>query len=127
MVSLQIREGSSRSKVTLTRFPANIGRSQAADVVLQSPGVWEQHGRLVLEKDGGKFRLIPEPHAIVFQNGEKVSEAILSNGDKLQIGAAEVQFLIAAARQTSLTRKEAFFWFLLGLVTSGEILLFALF
>lgn len=127
MVAFDIRDGQHRSRVTLNRFPANIGRASTADVVLRSAGVWEQHGQILLDEKDCKFRLVAAPDAIILQNGTKVSEVRLASGDVVQIGAAELVFLLAPARQSSLAGKEAFFWALLVAVTISELLLLRIF
>jgi pSer/pThr/pTyr-binding forkhead associated (FHA) protein len=127
MLSLDIRENHSRNLVTITRFPAHIGRSAAADVVLESPGVWDQHCQIKLDASSAKFRLVPLTDAIVLQNGTRVGDTPLASGDKIQIGGAEILVLLSSAAQQPLKGKEAFLWTLLLLTTAFELCLLTFF
>ena len=102
------------------RFPVRIGRAQDCDLKLEDEGVWERH--LVLNFEPGLgFALKGEPNVLVSINGEPVSNAVLRNGDVIELGAARVQFWLSSVRQTALWLREALSWGVILAATAGQI------
>ena len=100
------------------RFPFRIGRSSAADLQLQDDGIWEQHLELAFDPAAG-FVLRTQPNAIAAINGQPFQEAILRNGDAIEIGALKMRFWLGETSQFSLTIREWLTW-------AAFILIFAL-
>ena len=63
------------------------------------------------------------PKALATVNGVPVQNTVLRNGDAITAGSVNIQFWLAAARQSSLRLRENFVWFLLALVTLGQFTL----
>ena len=104
------------------RFPVRIGRAPSSDLKLEDPGVWNEH--LVLELNSTKrFSLRVHGEAITSVNGKPASEAVLRNGDVIELGSVKLQFWLNQARQKGLRLAEALTWLVLLVVTLGEIFL----
>ena len=104
------------------RFPVRVGRAPDCDLKLEDAGVWEQH--LVLEfKPAHGFSLKSEPNALVRVNDQPVSEALLRNGDTIELGAVRIQFWLGAVRQTTLGLREAFSWGVILAAIAGQLYL----
>jgi hypothetical protein len=95
-------------------FPFVIGRSPSAQCRVEEQGVWEQHLRIVLDRERGCV-LSVQPEAIASVNGEVVREAVLRNGDIISIGASQIRFLLGPTHHRSLRLREWLTW--LGLVS----------
>jgi pSer/pThr/pTyr-binding forkhead associated (FHA) protein len=104
------------------RFPFHIGRAAGNELQLEDDGVWDHHLTLEFNRQKG-FTLATAPNALATVNGEPVQTAILRNGDIITLGSAKLQFWLAAARQYSLARREAFVWILLAAVTVAQFAL----
>jgi pSer/pThr/pTyr-binding forkhead associated (FHA) protein len=123
MVQLKILSGKKAGATWVARrFPVRIGRSAAADLCLEEDGVWEQH-LLLQRKPAEGWVLTAQGEALASVNGLSVREAVLRNGDKIQIGAAELQFWLAEARQRALGLREALTWGAIGAVCLSQIAL----
>jgi pSer/pThr/pTyr-binding forkhead associated (FHA) protein len=104
------------------RFPVRIGRSATSDLRLEEPGVWNEH--LVMDLNPAKsFSLTVQPDAIASVNGKPTTQALLRNGDTIELGVVKLQFWLDQARQKSLRLCEAFIWVTFLAVTLGEIVL----
>jgi len=62
-----------------------IGRSSAADIVIDAPELSRQHVRLEHEGDGYKCTDLDSLHGL-FLNGLKVYSCVLRSGDTIQMG-----------------------------------------
>ena len=69
------------------------------------------------------FSLTVHSDAITSVNGKPTTQAILRNGDTIELGHAKLQFWLNQARQKGLRLDEAFTWLALVAVTVGEIFL----
>jgi pSer/pThr/pTyr-binding forkhead associated (FHA) protein len=104
------------------RFPIRIGRAPSSDLRLEDPGVWNEH--LVLELNSTKgFSLTVHPEAITSVNGKPATQAVLRNGDTIELGSVKLQFWLNQARQRGLRLAEAFTWLAFMVVTVGEVFL----
>jgi pSer/pThr/pTyr-binding forkhead associated (FHA) protein len=104
------------------RFPVRIGRSASSDLRLEEAGVWNEH--LVIDLNSGKsFSLTVQPDAIASVNAKPTTQALLRNGDTIELGVVKLQFWLDQARQKSLRLREAFIWVAFLTVTLGEVVL----
>lgn len=125
MLLLQLRSGSEtpRQKV-ITDFPFTIGRSAAANLLLQSPGVWDRHLTIGLDPGTRRFSFKSQPGAVVFQNRDRAEEGFIANGDLFQLGNSEIVITLAPASQHPLHIPEWTTWGVLILVVLVEVALF---
>jgi pSer/pThr/pTyr-binding forkhead associated (FHA) protein len=124
MVQLQILSGKKAGDTQVVRhFPFCIGRAREDDLILDEPGVWDNHLTLDFEKTEG-FVLRTAAGAFAAVNAESQSTATrLRNGDIISFGATKIQFWLAAPRQRGLRVRELFVWFLLAGVTAFQFVL----
>jgi pSer/pThr/pTyr-binding forkhead associated (FHA) protein len=123
MVQLKILSGNSAGTAWLSRrFPVRIGRATDDDLSLADPGVWEHHLRLELVPAQG-FRLTVRPDALASVNGQAVQQAMLRNGDTMEIGGATLQFWLAEVRQAGFRWREWVTWAGIGLICLGQVFL----
>jgi len=114
MVQLKILSGKKAGTAWVARrFPIRIGRSPTADCQLEEDGIWDQHLLLEFRRTEG-FVLSVEPKALAAVNGEHVQEAVLRNGDTIELGALKLQFWLAETRQFGLRLRETLVW--LGII-----------
>lgn len=104
------------------RFPVRIGRSANSDLRLEEPGVWEQHLRLEFRRHEG-FVLAAEPQALAAVNGQPLQEAVLRNGDQIELGGLKLQFWLTETRQYGLRLRELATWTGIGLVFATQVAL----
>jgi pSer/pThr/pTyr-binding forkhead associated (FHA) protein len=123
VIQLKILSGKQAGATWVARrFPVRIGRGSTADLRLEEDGVWEQH-LLLRFKPAEGWILTTQGEALARVNGQPVNEALLRNGDSIQIGAAELQFWLAEARQRALGFREAVTWGVIGLVCLSQLAL----
>ena len=126
MIDLHVLSGKKAgSRVGVSHFPFNIGRTSQNDLLLEDDGVWDRHLTLEFrQKDG--FYAVTTANAIATVNGKQVEKSRLRNGDTITLGSAKLQFWLAPAPQRGLGLRENLFWALLILVTAAQfILIFA--
>ena len=104
------------------RFPVRIGRAASADLQLDEPGVWDNHGQLDFHPVEG-FVLQAQPEAWVQINGQRFEQVVLRNGDVIELGSIQVQFWLAQTFQTSLGLREGFSWSLIVAVSIAQVVL----
>lgn len=110
MIELRILEGTQAgSQWSARHFPVRIGRNPDSDLVLQDPGVWDQHAEIGYDAASG-FYMTPLSEGAVIVNQEAVESAVLRNGDILTLGAAAVQFWMAPAKQRKFQFVEWLLW-----------------
>jgi pSer/pThr/pTyr-binding forkhead associated (FHA) protein len=110
MVRLEILSGKQAGTGWVARgFPVRIGRSPVADLRLEENGVWEDHLQLDFSPAEG-FVLKARPPAQAVVNGQPVQQAILHNGDHIDIGSLKLQFWLREARQRGLRFRERLIW-----------------
>jgi hypothetical protein len=123
MVLLKLITGTrAGSSYTVSAFPLTIGRSAAAGLRLEEPGVWENHLQLELQFPAG-FRLTRHADAHATVNGQPFTETFLRNGDLIELGAVKIQFWIAKAEQIRLRWREWLTWLALILLTAAQVAL----
>lgn len=123
MIQLLVLSGKLAGKSWVARrFPVRIGRSASSDLRLEEAGVWNEH--LVIDLNSGKsFSLTVQPDAIASVNAKPTTQALLRNGDTIELGVVKLQFWLDQARQKSLRLREAFIWVAFLTVTLGEVVL----
>lgn len=106
-------------------FPYRIGRSPAADLRLDVPGVFEEHAVIALD-DSGRYAVSARGSSLLLVNGVQAATAPLRSGDEITLGGSRILVSLAPARQTRLRSTEALVWSILFLVFVAEIALIAL-
>ncbi len=120
MFQLKILSGKKAGTVWMTRrFPVRIGRAAAVHLRLEEDGVWDEHLLIQCERAG--LVLKTQPGALASVNAQPTEEAVLRNGDLIQIGAAKLQFWLADTRQRALSWREALTWSLITGVCLSQI------
>jgi pSer/pThr/pTyr-binding forkhead associated (FHA) protein len=123
MVQLKIFSGKTAGDTKVVRhFPFHIGRAAAADLRLEEPGVFDQHLELDFDPAQG-FILHTHANALATVNGWPVQNAILRNGDTIEIGALKIRFWLGETRQSRLRLPEALVWLAIAAVTAAQIFL----
>ncbi len=123
MVQFKILTGKLAGTVKVTRrFPVQIGRAADADLRLEEPGVWERHVAIRFKPREG-YNLEVQGQALASINGHPVQEAMLRNGDLIELGAAKLQFWLADTRQRGLRLGEWFAWALIVVVSVAQVAL----
>jgi predicted component of type VI protein secretion system len=120
VIQLRILSGKMAGAEHVARhFPFRIGRSPAANLQLQDDGVWDQHLELAFDSVAG-FVLTAAPDALAAINGQPVRQAVLRNGDVMEIGALKIRFWLGAVRQYRLGIREWLVWTACVLILAGE-------
>jgi pSer/pThr/pTyr-binding forkhead associated (FHA) protein len=89
---LAIEDGDVVVVVALDRPVLHLGRSTSADIVLDDATVSRRHA-VIAEEGGASVLLDDRSRNGVLLNGERVSRAVLSNGDTIQLGEVVMRFL----------------------------------
>ena len=123
MIQLNILSGKmAGTSWVARRFPVRIGRAAGLELQLEETGIWDQH--LLLEPDFKRgFLLKAQPQALARVNGQNVQEALLRNGDVIELGSVKLQFWLGRARPSGLWWREAVAWAAIVGVTFGQVLL----
>jgi len=82
--------------------------------------VWEQHLQIDLDPKEGFVASIPSG-AFATVNGHPIERAVLRNGDTIEMGAAKIQFWLAAPRQAGLRIREWLTWLAIAVISLGQI------
>ncbi|MBI3849234.1 MAG: FHA domain-containing protein [Verrucomicrobia bacterium] len=123
MIQLQILSGKQAGTHRVARrFPFRIGRSSAADLCLEEDGVWDQHLELDLITPDG-FVLTAHPNALVVVNSQRIEQAVLRNGDLIEMGSLKMRFWLSETRQIGLRFREGLTWCALVLLAVGQVCL----
>ena len=123
MIQLAILSGrQAGTRWVARRFPSRIGRTTQSDLCLDDAGVWDQHLQLEIRTGQGAV-LSASPDAFTAVNGQQVQEAVLRNGDLIEIGSVRLLFGLSATRQSSLRLREAVTWFALGAIGFAQVAL----
>jgi pSer/pThr/pTyr-binding forkhead associated (FHA) protein len=123
MIQLRILSGQKAGQsLVVRRFPCTLGREPGASLRLEDPGVWEQHAALDFQPpDSIKVRVRPDASLLV--NGQRVQEAILRAGDRLELGAAKISFSLSPVTQRGLRFRETLVWTGLVLLLLAQLAL----
>lgn len=121
MLQLKILNGrQAGTEWVARRFPFQIGRAPSASLRLEDDGVWDQHLRLEVRPAAGAV-LVATADAFTAVNGHPVQEAILRNGDLIEIGSVQMQFGLSPATQHGLRLRETLTWTALGALGLGQV------
>ena len=121
MVQFKVLSGKKAGTIWMARrFPVRIGRAAAADLQLDESGVWDQHLQLDLSPGEG-FVLSAQPNALASVNGQAVHQALLRNGDAIDVGSVKMQFWLGETRQGGLRFREGLTWAGIAIVTLGQV------
>ena len=85
--------GTESIQVPLTGAVTRLGRGVSADVLLDHPTVSRRHA-LVVRREQTLVLLDDRSMNGTWVNGERISEAVLSDGDQIQLGAIELSFRV---------------------------------
>ena len=110
------------NEMVARHFPFHIGRSASASLRLEEDGVWDRHLELTFEPASG-FVLKTQPDALAAINGQPFREAVLRNGDELEIGALRIRFWLSETRQASVAWREWLTWVAFAAITAGQLAL----
>ena len=102
------------------RFPVRIGRSASTDLQLEEEGVWDQHLQLDFKPAEG-ITLTAQPHALTTVNGRPTQEAVLRNGDGIEIGSLKLQFWLSETHQYGLHFRERLTWAAIAAISLGQV------
>jgi pSer/pThr/pTyr-binding forkhead associated (FHA) protein len=123
MVLLRILSGKmAGTDITARHFPFRIGRSPDAHLRVEEDGVWDQHLELTLDHATG-FSVTASPDALATINGQPVRQAVLRNGDTIEIGALKIRFWLGSVRQYGLFIREWLIWIGFVAVAAAQIAL----
>jgi hypothetical protein len=110
MVQFRVLSGKQAGNLWVARrFPVQLGRAATADLKLEGPGVWERHAYLELHPAQG-ILLTSIDRAIIQINGQVLQNAVLHNGDTIDLGSVRLQFWLTETRQVGLGISESFTW-----------------
>ena len=123
MVQLKILTGKKAGTIWVSRrFPVRIGRSAGIDLQLEEDGVWDQHFQLDFRPPEGVL-LTGHPDATTSINGQLVQRTFLRNGDRIEIGAAKIDFSLSESVQGGLRYREWLTWAAIAAISLGQIAL----
>ena len=121
MVQLKVLSGKRAGTTWVARrFPVRIGRSGATDLQLEEVGVWDQHLQLDFDPAEG-IVLNVQQNALASVNGQPVHQAVLRNGDAIEIGSLRMQFWLSETRQAGLRLREGLTWAAIAAISLGQI------
>jgi pSer/pThr/pTyr-binding forkhead associated (FHA) protein len=121
MVQLKVLSGKKAGTTWVARrFPVRIGRSSTADLQLEESGVWDQHLQLDFDLEEG-IVLSAQPDALATVNDQPVRQAVLRNGDVIDIGSLRMQFWLSETHQAGLRVREGLTWAGIAAISLGQI------
>jgi pSer/pThr/pTyr-binding forkhead associated (FHA) protein len=123
VIQLKILSGKKAGTAWVARrFPVRIGRSASSDLRLEESGVWDQHLRLDFDPASGLI-LTVQPQALAMVNGQLVEQALLRNGDIIDVGSLKMEFWLSETRQAGLRFREGLTWVAIAAISLGQVAL----
>lgn len=123
MVQLKIISGSKAGiDWVARRFPVRLGRGKRCQLKLDDPGIWDDHIHLDFSRQEGIVARV-QGDALALVNGTPIRDAILQNGDVLDLGAARVQFWLSPTRQANMAWREWATWLGIAAICALQIAL----
>jgi len=101
------------------RFPVGIGRSSRNEICLEEEGIWDRHAEIGLRRGEG-FVVATLGEALASVNGQSAQEAVLHNGDVIELGAVRLRFALSPTRHRSFRFREALTWLALAILCFGQ-------
>ena len=92
---LEIETGAQRRVVPLRDDVIHVGRGLSADVRLDDATVSRKHA-VIVRRDEGVVILDDRSMNGVWVNGERVTEAVLQDGDEISLGRVPLRFVASA-------------------------------
>jgi hypothetical protein len=125
MIELRVLSGQRNGfSLISSKLPCSIGRSPDSDLRLEANGVFDEHAVFSLADDGD-IQLSSRPPARTSVNGQTTANAVLRNGDIIDLGGVKVEFGFQAALQKEFGSREMFTWcFLLGITIAQALIIF---
>ena len=121
MIQLKVLSGKKAGTAWVARrFPVRIGRSASASLQLEEDGVWDEHLHLDFSPAEGVV-LSAQPDALASVNGQPVRQAVLRNGDAIEIGSLRMQFWLSETRQAGLRFREGLTWAAIAGISLGQV------
>ena len=121
MVQLKVLSGKKAGTTWVARrFPVRIGRSADADLRLEEHGVWDDHLQLDFNPVQG-IVMSAQPNALATVNGQPVQQAVLRNGDAIDIGSLRLRFWLSEIRQAGLRFREGLTWAGIAAISLGQV------
>jgi predicted component of type VI protein secretion system len=109
MFQLRVLSGKMAGQVFQVRhFPFVAGRSENCDLILAERGVWQRH--VEFRSEDGRCAIRSLEKAGVAVNGETVAEAVLRNGDQIEIGSMKLRFGLASVAFRDPRGRELAIW-----------------
>ncbi|MGE3311574.1 MAG: FHA domain-containing protein [Limisphaerales bacterium] len=110
--------------VEIQRTPFVIGRSPAAGLSLNRPGIFDAH-LTVRVAPGEGWVVETGDGALALVEGRPFQRHRLRNGDVIDIGNLPLQFVLAPVRRKSLVAWSVLFWLLIGLIVAAQAIAFS--
>ena len=121
MVQLKVLSGKKAGTTWVARrFPVSIGRSADADLRLEEHGVWDEHLQLDFDPAEG-IVMSAQPNALATVNGQPAQQAVLRNGDVIDVGSLRMRFWLSETRQAGLRFREGMTWAGIAAISLGQI------
>ena len=121
MVQLKVLSGKNAGYVIQARdFPLILGRHFSVGALFEEEGVWDNHLQITFTMADG-FRLCANPSALTIVNGRKIEEALLRQGDLIEMGSVKLQFWLSEVRQRGLRPLEILTWTAIGVITLVQV------
>jgi hypothetical protein len=108
----------------LERLPATLGRSARSAVVLDAPGLWDEHLRLAALPDG-TIEAAVKPPAVATLDGAPLGSAALRPGHELRCGGLTLRITLGPAQPRSAPFSGRLLWLVLAAVTALQAVLLA--
>jgi predicted component of type VI protein secretion system len=123
MIQLRILSGKmAGAEITARHFPFSIGRDAHSHLQLQEDGIWDRHLELSLDRSAG-YVLTSSANALAAINGQPFRQAVLRNGDTMEIGPVKIRFWLGAVRQYGLRVREGLVWLAFVLIAAAQVYL----
>jgi hypothetical protein len=124
MIQFKILSGKTAGSTSVARrFPFRVGRASGADLLLEEPGVWDDHFHVEFEAGNG-YIASTQGDALMTINGKAVQEkTLLRNGDSIEIGGARLQFWLGETRQSAMRIREFLVWLGIAAITLAQVYL----
>ena len=115
MLQIRVCGASGILEYVVKKLPFIIGKGPSTDLRIESPGIWDQHLVIDLDRSTSKYVVETCNESLLTINHEAVTRAFLRNGDSLRIGACELVVGLSPTVQRANSLQELSGW---GLITS---------